>query len=129
MKQIFQHFSGRVTAIALGGALALAGSTLAFTQKPKGEHFTPPPVDETPIVRDVGGHTSFAPVVKKVAPGVVKVFTTSKAHNTSFNPNGGSGFNGPEGGPDMDDMFRRFFGDQFQGRTPRRNFNMPRQQG
>ena len=43
-------------------------------------------------------------MVKKVAPGVVKVFTTTRAHNTAYN--------GPTGMPDhMDDMFRRFFGD------------------
>jgi len=50
---------------------------------------------------------------------VVKVFTTTKMHNTAFN-----------GAPDgMDDLLRRFFGDQPQGRTPRREFGVPRQQG
>jgi serine protease Do len=108
-----------VAAVALGGAVVLAGSALAFTQKPKAEQFSAPPVDERPLSREVGGHTSFAPVVKKVAPAVVKVFTTTKMHNTAFN-----------GGPDgMDDLLRRFFGDQFQGRNPRREFGVPRQQG
>jgi serine protease Do len=50
------------------------------------------------------------------------VFTTSKAHNTSFNA--------PS---DSDDFFRHFFGDEFdgrqQGRNNRRSFNVPRQQG
>ena len=32
----------------------------------------------------MGNHSSFAPVVKKVAPAVVKVFTTTKMHNTAF---------------------------------------------
>ena len=119
MKNLFRNLSNRVAAVALGGAVVLAGSAVAFSQKPKSEHFTPPPVDESPLPREVGGHTSFAPVVKKVAPGVVKVFTTTKMHNTAFN-----------GAPDgMDDMLRRFFGDQFQGRNPRREFGMPRQQG
>src|SRR5262249_34694613 len=76
------------------------------------------PLDEHPVSRDLGGRTSFAPVVKKVAPGVVKVFTTTKAHNTSFSVP-----------PGMDDFFRRFFGDQFEGQIPRRNFNVPRQEG
>jgi serine protease Do len=115
--------SHRVTAIALGGALALAGSAVAFTQKPKAESFTPPAVDERPITRELGGRTSFAPVVKKVTPGVVKVFVTTKVHNMAYN--------GP--GPDMDDLFRRFFGDQFpnipNGRMPRRQMEIPRQQG
>jgi Do/DeqQ family serine protease len=111
--------SNRAAAVALGGAVAIAGSALAFTQKPKADQFSPPPVDEKPLSREVGEHSSFAPVVKKVAPGVVKVFTTTKMHNTAFN-----------GAPDgMDDFFRRFFGDPSQGRMPRREFGTPRQQG
>jgi serine protease Do len=81
-------------------------------------------VDERPIARDIGGHNSFSPVVKKVTPGVVKVFTLTRAHNTSFNSSG-------TGAP-MDDMLRRFFGDQSENNNPRqgrRGFNMPRQQG
>src|ERR1043165_6101707 len=109
MKSIFRHMNNRFTAIALGGVLALAGSAVAFSQKPKAEKFEAPPVDETPIPREVGGHSSFAPVVKKVAPAVAKVFTTTKVHNTAYN-----------GAPDsdMDDLFRRFFGDQPPGRSP-----------
>ncbi|HWW02157.1 MAG TPA: DegQ family serine endoprotease [Candidatus Acidoferrum sp.] len=120
MKRIFHHLGNRVTALALGGALVLAGSAVAFTQKPKAEQFTAPPVDQTPIPREIGGHTSFAPVVKKVAPGVVKIFTTTKVRNMSFN--------GPPGGQ-MDDLLRRFFGDQPQGRMPRRSLQAPRQEG
>ena len=52
---------------------------------------------------------------------MVKVFTTTKMHNTAYN-------GGAEGG--MDDMLRRFFGDQIPGgRNPRREFGSPRQQG
>src|SRR6266403_467907 len=120
MKHIFQHFSSRMAAIALGGAVVVAGSAFAFTQRPKAEHFNAPPLDERPIAREAGSHTSFAPVVKKVAPAVVKVFTTTRIHNTGFS-----------GMPDnnMDDMLRRFFGDQFEGRTPRRNHGTTRQEG
>lgn len=119
MKNLFRTVNNRVAALALGGAVALAGSALAFSQKMKADQFNAPVVDESPLPREVGGHTSFAPIVKKVAPGVVKVFTTTKLHNTAFN-----------GAPDgMDDMLRRFFGDQFQGRNPRREFGVPRQQG
>ncbi len=121
MKRIFQRMSNRLTALALGGALALAGSAVAFTQKPKAESFSPPAVDERPITRDLGGRTSFAPVVKKVTPGVVKVYVTTKVHNTAYNF-------GPGG--DMDELFRRFFGEQFpNGRMPRRQMEIPRQQG
>jgi serine protease Do len=123
MTNLIRKFSNKATAVALGSAVVLAGSALAFTQKPKAEHFSPPPVDESVLPREIGGHTSFAPVVKKVAPGVVKVFTTTKLHNTAFN-----------GAPDgnMDEMLRRFFGDQLQGpsgRGQRREFGTPRQQG
>lgn len=121
MKRVFNQLNNRLAALALGGAIVLAGSAVAFSQKPKAESFTPPVVDERPIPRDVGGHMSFAPVVKKVAPAVVKVFTTTKVHNTSYNGNGMPG--------DMDDLFRRFFGDQFHGRMPRRNLPAPRQEG
>src|SRR5258708_3876985 len=116
---LFQNVSNRVAAVTLVGGLVLAGSALAFSQKPKPEQFNAPPVDEKPIPREVGGHSSFAPVVKKVAPGVVKVFTTTKLHNTAFN--------GPPG--EMDDLLRRFFGEPFQGRNPHREFGVPRQQG
>jgi serine protease Do len=119
MNNLFRKASNRVAAIALGGAVVLAGSALAFSQKAKNDTFNAPPVDETPLTRDVAGHTSFSPIVKKVAPGVVKVFTTTKLHNTAFS-----------GAPDgMDDLLRRFFGDQPQGRMPRHGFSEPRQQG
>ena len=122
MSNIFSYRGGRVTALGLSAALVLAGSAVAFTQKPKSS--TPEvPVDERPITRELGSHNSFAPIVKKVTPGVVKVFTSAKIHNTAY-----SG----EGAPGMDDLFRRFFGDDFQGRMQRRNtpnMPMPRQQG
>src|ERR1051325_3500376 len=120
MKRIFRNMSNRLAILSLGGAVAVAGSTLAFTQKPKAEAATPPniTVDQRPLTRELGGHTSFAPVVKKVAPGVVKISTSAKVHNAYFNNM-----------PDFDDFFHRFFGDQVPGRTPRRNNNLPRQQG
>jgi len=72
------------------------------------------------VARDLGGRNSFAPIVKKVSPAVVKVVTTVKVHNAVLsNP------------PEMDDLLRRFFGDQFQDRLPRNNraIPMPRQEG
>jgi serine protease Do len=119
MKAIFRNFSNRAALLALGAAVALGGSAVAFTQKPKAEAFNPPAVDERSIAREPGGHSSFAPVVKKVAPGVVKVYTVTKAHTT--------GFSGPQS--DMDDFMRRFFGQPFQGPNSRRNLETPRQQG
>jgi serine protease Do len=123
MKRLFSPISSRVAALSIGGALVLAGSALAFTQKPNAEFHRVAlnvPVDERPITRDSGGHNSYSPVVKKVAPGVVKISTTARVHNTAF-----SSQSGP---PGAEDLFRRFFGDDFENRTPRRNYS-PRQQG
>jgi serine protease Do len=127
MNEMIKRLGKPLAAMSVGAAIVLAGSALAFSGKPKAEVKTVAlnvPVDERPVARDLGGRNSFAPVVKKVAPGVVKVFTTTKARNTAFN--GGPGMNAPQG---MDDLLRRFFGDEFDGRGPRRNFNIPRQQG
>ncbi len=56
-------------------------------------------VDNSPLARDVKEGNSFAPIVKKVAPSVVKVFVTMK------------GANNPLANSDMD-FFRRFFGEE-----------------
>ncbi len=121
MKRILNQVSNRVSALVLGGAVVVAGTALAFTQKSQADSHNAPvkvEVDERPVAREAAGRTSFAPVVKKVGPGVVKVFTTTKAREMSFN-----------GPPEMDDFFRRFFGEQFGNRAPRRNFGIPRQEG
>ena len=123
MKNISNYLSKRMPTLAVGGALILAATGLAFTQKPaEKSEAKPTPVnlvlDERPVSRDTAGRASFAPVIKKVSPGVVRVFTTVKAQKTGFSE-----------GSDMNDMLRRFFGDQFQGRMPRRSLDMPRQEG
>src|SRR6516164_1238515 len=126
MKNITNYFSKRQATLAVVGALALAGSAVAFTQKPKAENDAKTPVvalDERPLERDGGSRASFAPVVKKIAPAVVRVFTTAKVHNTGFNGNGGD--------PAMNDMLRQFFGRQFQGQGHMQQPDLPtqRQQG
>jgi serine protease Do len=123
MKSIMTYLSKRMPALALGSALILAGTALAFTEKPasKAEPKQTPVnlvLDERPVSRDTAGRASFAPVIKKVSPGVVKVSVTVKAQKTGFSD-----------GSDMPDMLRRFFGDQPQGRAPKRDFGMPRQEG
>lgn len=118
MKQLFRPLSKRTTALVLGVAIALAGSAVAFTQKPKAP-FSGPPLDERPIAREMGGHNSFAPVVKKVAPGVVKVVTITKVRNMSY-----------DGAPgDMNDFLRRFFGQGFPDQAPQGRMEVPRQEG
>jgi serine protease Do len=113
--------SNRMSALALGGAVVVAGTALAVTQKNQADSHTTAvkvEVDERPMARDAGGRTTFAPVVKKVGPGVVKVSTTTKAHEMSFN-----------GPPEMDEWFRRFFGEQFGERGPRHSYGIPGQKG
>src|ERR1043166_1816762 len=117
MKPIFKGMGNRLAALALGGAIVAAGSALAFSQKPKAASLNVP-VDEKPITRELGGRNSFAPVVQKVTPAAVKITTATRIHNTAYSDSGASG--------DMNDLFRRFFGDDFDGRTPRHNFRMPR---
>ena len=59
-------------------------------------------------------------MVKRVSPGVVKVFTTTRIHNTAYS-----------GPPGMDDFLRRFFGEDAppMGRMPNRAQRAPRQEG
>src|ERR1017187_2013838 len=123
MKNILTQLSKRLPTFSLDEAAILAASALAFTEKPaaKAEPQTTPvslPLDERPVSRDAAGRASFAPVIKKVSPGVVKVFTTVKAQKTGFSE-----------GSDMNDLMRRFFGDQSQGHTPKHGFGTPRQGG
>lgn len=113
MKRIFGNWNRTVTAMALGGALALAVSGTAFTNKPQATKVSLT-LDERPIAREGNGAFSYAPVVKKVAPGVVSVYTSARPKATGFS-----------GAPQMDDLLRRFFGDQ---RMPRSGM-MPRQHG
>jgi len=124
MKKILYQLNVRTAALALGAAALLAGSALAASHL-EADKVKPTPaapkleLDETPIPREVGSHTSFAPVVKKVAPGVVKIVTTSKAANMSV----------PEGFGLNDPFWRHFFGDQFGQQSPNRQFSSPRQHG
>jgi serine protease Do len=123
MKSISTYLNKRLSVLTLGGAVILAASALAFTAKPaaRTEPQTTPVnlvLDERPVSRDATGRASFAPVIKKVSPGVVRVFVTVKAQKTGFSE-----------GSDMPDMLRRFFGDQFQGHMPRRGLDTPRQEG
>ena len=76
MKDILTRYGRPLPILVLSGALALAGSVVAFEQNPA--HQRPDvkiPMDEHPISRS-GPYTSFAPIVKKVAPAVVKIVTT-----------------------------------------------------
>ena len=123
MNNIFNQRNRRRLLLGLGAAALVTGSAFAIDHlagaKSKAPGTTVLEVDEKPLSRQAGSFTSFAPVVKKVAPGVVKVVVSAKATSTAMPE--GFGFNDP--------MWRRFFGDQFGGRAPNRQFAPPRQQG
>jgi serine protease Do len=120
MKRISMNINPRLAALLIGGAVVVAGSALALPHNkaaPSADELklleAPPPAHLAATPR-----YSFAPVVKQVGPAVVKVFTTTRVHNTAYG-----------GPPGMDDLMRRFFGDESQGRAPNRNFRPPRQEG
>jgi serine protease Do len=89
-----------------------AGVYLAVDRLFASDHARPTPklnVQENPISRDTKFTTSFAPVIKKVAPSVVNIYSTKIVKE------------GQRMIPFSDDpFFRRFFGDQFDdSRRPR----------
>jgi serine protease Do len=95
----------------LATAAAVAGSALAFEHSLQGKPervALKVPVDESPIARDGLPRGSYAPIVKKVSPGVVKIVTTTRLHNVSMGQF-----------PDSNDPFwRHFFGNQFGQMIP-----------
>src|ERR1700737_482362 len=88
--------------LLLAGAALTIGTGLALSSEDQQKGTENPPLavqtDDTPIARDLKSGTSFAPIVKKVAPSVVKVSVTSKTGQS------------PMAIPD-NDFFRLFFGD------------------
>jgi serine protease Do len=120
MREHVNHPIRRLAVLAVSGVALITCVAIFQAPKSKAQSVLLPPVDERPLARDLSGHASFAPVVKKVSPGVVKVFTTTKVHNTAYQG---------QGQPGMEDFMRRFFGDEFQGRMPRHENGAPRQQG
>jgi serine protease Do len=124
MRKISTEFSVWLVSLALGGAALVAGSALAVSHSETSKNKAPTtaaevPVDESPVPRTAGPYSSFAPIVKKVTPGVVRIVVTTKGASVSVPE--WFGFNDP--------FWRRFFGDQFGGRSPNRQFNTPRQHG
>src|SRR5919109_4842619 len=114
----------RLSIPILGGAVAVALATAAVgTRKEPTTSDRPDEVevstDQRALPRDARFGTSFAPIVKKVAPSVVKIFTTTKMKQTSFGELPWSN----------DPFFRRFFGDEFDRPGRRRQFSLPPQHG
>jgi serine protease Do len=115
---IFRKAGYRALALAAGGAIVI--SAVAFTQRPQQVKFQAPPVDTRAIDREVVGQNSFSPIVKKVAPAVVSVYTSATARPTAYG-----------GQNPAEEFFRHFFGNPYGPRGMERRAPMPtpRQQG
>ena len=77
---ISNQFRSRVFLSALTGALIAGGAAVAISEETSktAEHPTLKlPVEESAVDRDTLPRGSYAPVVKKVAPAVVRIETTT----------------------------------------------------
>src|SRR5579872_1695864 len=79
---ISTQFRSRVFICALTGALIAGGAVVAMSEElgkksDSGRADTVVPLDENAVARDTLPHGSYAPVVKLVAPAVVKIETTT----------------------------------------------------
>lgn len=105
MKNISKQQRNRVVLWGLACALIGGGAVAAWSEDEPGKATKPEhpsldlPLDETPVPHD----TSFAPVIKRVAPAVVKIETTTTIKDAGM-PNL----------PQLNDPFwQQFFGRQF----------------
>jgi serine protease Do len=119
MKQTLQKMIQSLPAVVLSGGI-VAGVAAAAVQagNEKAVNTTEPVrlvVDDKPISRDGKAGLSFAPLVKKVAPSVVKVFTTVNARSRMQSDLPGFDLR----------QFRPFFGE----RGPVPSFKTPPQHG
>src|SRR5580658_6294977 len=102
--------SQKMAALLLGGSIMAATCAVVLTvhasdqgSKAKSLGLV---VDNRPLANDVKISTSFAPIVKKVVPSVVKVEVSIPGKETEVGL--------PEGFPD-NPLFRQFFGNQLGG--------------
>ncbi|MBI4657859.1 MAG: DegQ family serine endoprotease [Verrucomicrobia bacterium] len=124
MREHLRKLQLRSPLALLAGALILTGSGLALSriiQAQEDSKATPVrlAVDDKPVNRDGRFTTSFAPVVKRVAPSVVNVFTTTTLKQSDY----------PQLPFFNDPFFRRFFGEDFDVQRPRRGTRAPKQRG
>ncbi len=124
MKRQFQPPLTKVHLLSATVALLLVSSLpgLAQDDRPARAETNQPgktfevPLDERPVARPNGEISSFAPIVKKVAPAVVKVVTAIKPGSDSANNS-----DQQEPGGLEDPFWRHFFGPSPRGRSPRGN--------
>src|SRR6185312_15774824 len=110
MKKSLYRLNSRAGGFLLAVGLILAGSAVAFdiNAKDKPDH---PSVkiqmDESAVNRDALPRGSYANVIKKVSPAVVKIETTIRTEGNAMQQQQMPGFDDP--------FWRRFFGNQFGG--------------
>ena len=105
MTKPFKSSGTKMTAAAVAGALIVAASAWAFELGTKDKSSSTAlnvPVDESVVNREGLPRGSYAPIVKRVSPAVVKIVTTM---TVKADTQGMPGFNDP--------FWRHFFGDQF----------------
>src|ERR1700677_111037 len=123
MKPTLYQTGSRILAGFLGGAFLLAASSLAWNRHAiAGETARLTPValnvSDTPISREDHFTTSFAPIIKKVAPSVVMIDITTKSKTVAA----------PESPLGNDELLRRFFGNQSeQGGRGNRTYHTPKE--
>ncbi len=124
MKKFLSNLIPHLPRVFLTGAALLAIASIAASDKATDRKEAPKAVpaslvvSDRPVARDGKLGFSFAPVVKKVAPSVVKITSTVKSKEVRTQ----------EFFPGMDDpMLRRFFGDNFRGGG--RTYRTPPQEG
>lgn len=120
-KRAARSRTATLVAVLAIGAGALAWGQFANARDSKSDEARPksPPkiaVNEKPPTRETGV-TTFAPVVKKVTPSVVKVYVTATPKNAAYQMPPGMGEH---------PLLRRFFGEEFSGG---RRMQMPKQHG
>lgn len=130
MKRAIREYAHKTRLAIILAAVLGAGAQFAFQSvratDEKGHKAVPQlHVDTAPMNREAKTTTSFASVVKKVSPSVVRVDITGKAKDMPEMGDAGSPFDNP--------MFRRFFGEPDdapqQGRRGSRMHRAPREHG
>ena len=128
MKRAIREYAHKTRLAIVLAAVLGAGAQFAFQSvratDEKSHKATPQlHVDQAPINREAKTTTSFASVVKKVSPSVVRVDITGKAKEMDMSM-------GAEGMSPFDNPFlRRFFGDQLPNQGRRGKIHTPREHG
>ena len=121
MKTMLNRYLKPLPILGLCGALAAAGLVVAFESNPDSKAQANRenlniPLHESPVQRNGGTYTSFAPIVKKVSPAVVKVMVTIQQPKDQSQQS--FGFNDP--------FWRHFFGAPM---GPQNQLPSPREEG